>query len=103
MVMRITREQGTRSQATLKIEGTVTGEWAALMERECQNLLHSCDAVGLDLREVTFVDRAGLETLERLSRAGVEICCRFGVVASVLEAEGVRVTRVSNGVDDGLP
>jgi len=49
--------------------------------------------VRLDLAGVAFVDRAGVAALERLSRAGAEICCRSGPVASVLEGEGIRVTR----------
>ena len=36
---------------------------------------------------------AGVQALERLSRAGVEIRCRPGPVASVLEGEGIRVTQ----------
>ena len=49
--------------------------------------------VSLDLAGVDFVDWAGVDALKRLSRAGIEIRCRWGPVASVLEAEGVRVTR----------
>jgi hypothetical protein len=49
--------------------------------------------VSLDLAGVTFVDRAGVQTLERLSRKGVEIRCRPGPVANVLEGEGIRVTQ----------
>ena len=48
--------------------------------------------MSLDLGGVSFVDQAGVQTLERLSRTGVEIRCRPGAVASVLESEGVRVT-----------
>jgi hypothetical protein len=59
--------------------------------------------VHLDLASVGFVDWAAVEALERLSRAGVEISCRSGPVASVLEGEGIRITRESNGVDDGQP
>lgn len=50
---------------------------------------------------VTFVDRAGVRTLRRLNRKGVEIRCRPGPVASVLEGEGIRVTQ--DGVDDERP
>jgi hypothetical protein len=59
--------------------------------------------VTLDLADVKFVDRAGIEALKRLSGLGVEIRCRSGPVASVLEAEGVRVTRDEDGIDDGRP
>jgi anti-anti-sigma regulatory factor len=92
--LRITRKQGSR---TLKLEGRLVAEWAALLERECSALRRSRGAAYLDLTSVTFVDRAGIEALARLSRAGVEIRCLSGPVASVLEGEGVRVTR---DVDD---
>ena len=101
MTLRITRKKGSRSRATLVLEGRVAAEWAVLLERECSELLRSRLAVSLDLAGVTFVDRAGVRTLGRLSRKGVEIRCRPGPVASVLEGEGIRVTQ--DGVGDGRP
>lgn len=92
MTIRITREDGSLSRATLKLEGSVIAEGAALLERECSDLLRSSASVSLDLTGVGFVDRAGVEALARLSRAGVEIRCPSGAVASVLLGEGVRVT-----------
>jgi anti-anti-sigma regulatory factor len=100
VTLRITREMGSPSRATLKLEGSIASQWAALLERECSDLFRSCSAVRLDLAGVAFVDRAGVEALERLSRAGAEISCRSGVVASVLEGEGIRVTREENVVDN---
>jgi anti-anti-sigma regulatory factor len=101
LTLRITRERGSRSRATLKVEGKVVAEWAALLERECSELLPSRRLVVLDLAGVTFIDRTGIQIFERLSRAGVEIHCRPGAVASVLEGEGIHVTW--DRVDDGLP
>jgi len=88
---------------TLRLEGRVAAQWAALLERECSALLRSRGAVSLELADVTFVDRAGVQTLERLSFKGVEIRCRRGAVASVLEGEGIRVTWEADEVDDGRP
>ena len=103
MTVRITREEGSGSRALLRVEGRLVAEGAALLERECFGVLRSRGAVSLDLAGVNFVDRAGVEALERLSRAGVEIRCRSGPVASVLEGEGVRVTRDADDVGDGRP
>jgi len=100
-MLRITREEGSGSRAVLRLEGRVVAEWAALLEHECFGVLRSRDAVSLDLAGVNFVDRTGMEALKRLSRAGVEIRGRSGPVASVLEVEGVRVTRGADDVDDG--
>jgi anti-anti-sigma regulatory factor len=101
VTLRITRKTGSRSRAKLVLEGKVAAEWAALLERECSALLRSRRAVSLDLAGVDFVDRAGVRTLRRLSRTGVEIRCRPGPVASVLEGEGIRVTQ--DGVGDERP
>jgi anti-anti-sigma regulatory factor len=92
VTLRITRKKGSRSRATLVLEGKVAAEWAALLERECSDLLGSGLAVSLDLAGVSFVDRAGVRTLRRLSRKGLGIRCLPGPVASVLEGEGIPVT-----------
>jgi anti-anti-sigma regulatory factor len=99
MVLRITIGEETRSQAVLKLEGNVRGEWADLLESECAELLRTWDVVSLDLAGVGFVDRAGLQVLGRLHRAGVEIRCPCGPVASVLEGEGISVTDDEDGTE----
>jgi len=100
VVLRITRPEGTSPPAFLKIEGNLVGEWAALLERECTDLLHAGGLAGIDLAEVPLVDRAGVEALRRLSRAGVAIRCRPGAVASVLEGEGVLILQTGDGETD---
>ena len=101
MTLRITRKKRSRSRATLVLEGKVAAEWVDLLERECSDLLRLRLAVRLDLAGVTFVDRTGVRTLRRLDRKGVEIRCRPGPVASVLEGEGIRVTQ--DGAGDERP
>ena len=92
-MLRITREEGAGARATLRLEGTITGEWSWLLERECNALLKTHQAVCLDLAGVSLVDRGAVTVLERLCRAGVEIWCRWDPVAGVLEGEGVRIRR----------
>ena len=99
VTLRITRESAPELRTTMRLEGDLVSEWAALLEHECSELLRASDVVILDLRGVRFVDRAGVGTLWRLSGAGVQIQCRPGAVASVLEGEGIPVVRVSD-VDD---
>ena len=102
-MLRITREVGPRSKTLLRIEGSVVAEWVGLLQRESFAALRSAGALSLDLAGVHFVDLAGVEVLGRLSRAGVEIRCPSGTVASVLEAEGVHITRNEDGVGDRRP
>jgi ABC-type transporter Mla MlaB component len=100
VTVRITCEERSRARARLRLEGRLVADGAALLERECSGLLRSQAAVSLDLAGVNFVDRAGVDTLARLSRAGVEIHCCPGTVASVLEGEGIRVVRDADDVGD---
>jgi len=93
MVLRITLEEGDRPRATLRLEGSVSGAWTALLERECTGLLRAWGALNLDLAGVRFVDQGGIEVLRRLNRAGVAIHGCSAAVAGVLEAEGVRLAR----------
>ena len=91
-MLRINRVDEPGGRITLKVEGAIVAALAAFLESECSSLLRPGAAVSLDLACVDLVDREGAATLGRLDRTGVEIRCRPGVVASVLEAEGVRIT-----------
>ena len=93
MTLRITRDKGSRSRATLRLEGSIAAEWAGLLELECSLLLGSSSVVSLDLAGVGRVEGAGVEALRRLGRVGVEIRCLSGPVASVLAGEGIHVAR----------
>jgi ABC-type transporter Mla MlaB component len=103
MVLRITHREPSPERATLRLEGRLVAEWVPLLERECSALHRAGRAVILDMTGVGFVDRAAIEALMRLSRGGVEIRCRPGLVASVLEGELIQVTRDVEGEDDGRP
>jgi hypothetical protein len=102
-MLRITREVGPRPKKLLRLEGSVVAECVGLLLRESFAALRSAGALSLDLAGVHRVDLAGIEVLGRLSRAGVEIRCPAGPVASVLEEEGVRITRDEHGVGGRRP
>jgi anti-anti-sigma regulatory factor len=101
VVLRISQIEGSDSGTILRLEGRVVAEVATVLEQECSELLGGWDEVMLDLAGVTFVDLAGVEVFRRLSRAGAEILCPSGAVASVLEGAGVPVTLEADRVDDG--
>jgi anti-anti-sigma regulatory factor len=102
MVLRINQSDGSDSGSILLLEGRIHAEEAAFLQRECFQLLQSRDEVSLDLTDVSFVDRAGVSVLLELQLAGVEIRCRPGAVASVLEGEGIRLA-LDPGAEDGRP
>ena len=95
-MLRITVVADAGEPIVLKLEGHVDGEGGALLERECEAWLAAEAVIALDLTAVRFVNRAGTAALGRLARAGVEIRCGAGVVASVLECEGIAVVDVSS-------
>jgi ABC-type transporter Mla MlaB component len=101
MVLRITPGEPSFERVTMRLEGRLDAEWAALLERECLELHRAGCAVTLDMTGVGLVDRAGIESLARLSREGVAIRCRPGLIASVLEGELIPVTEDPDGADGG--
>jgi anti-anti-sigma regulatory factor len=76
----------------LLLHGRIAAEWAELLERECEELSRSGFRVVLDLSEVVFIGRSGLETLGRLGRAGVRIVGCSPLIAAMLEQEGIKQT-----------
>ena len=99
-MLRITQEDGSDSGTILRLEGRIVAEGGVLLEHECHEILRVLDEVRLDLTGVSFVDRAGVEALRRLSGVGVEIQCPSGPVMSVLEGAGIPVTLNADAVEN---
>ena len=59
--------------ATLRLEGRVIGPWVDELRRACQRVLVTDTRLTLDLHEVAFVERAGLELLRSLADEGVAV------------------------------
>jgi hypothetical protein len=55
----------------MTLEGRVIGPWVDEVRRACERALVTCEALTLDLHEVAFVDRDGLELLKDLADRGV--------------------------------
>jgi anti-anti-sigma regulatory factor len=100
LVLRITQEDGSDSGTILRLEGRIVAEGGVLLEHECHEILRVLEEVCLDLSSVTFIDRAGVEALRRLSGIGVELLCPSGPVASVLEGAGIPVTLNADAVEN---
>jgi hypothetical protein len=54
----------------------------------------------LDLSEVVFIGRDGVEALGRLARAGARVIGCTPLVAAMLEQEGIAVRRLSRVAQD---
>jgi anti-anti-sigma regulatory factor len=94
-VLRIQRNDVNARTVTLALQGRIVAEWADLLERECADVMRSKLRVVLDLSEVVFIGRHGVETLGRLGRAGVRFTGCTPLVAAMLEQEGITVRRPS--------
>lgn len=92
-VLRILRNDVDAHRVFLVLQGHIAGEWAALLERECEELTRSGLQVALDLSGVIFIGRSGLEVLGRLGLAGVGIFDCPPLIADMLEQEGIAVVR----------
>lgn len=97
-MMRITTTRESIDRITLRLEGNLDGDSVDLLERECAALIDRGTVLCIDMTAVRFVDRLGTDALRRIGEVGAEIRCRPGVVASVLENEGIGITLApSNG------
>lgn len=70
-MLRLTRVPGGTSGVGLRAEGTVVGEWVAVVEQECEAAVRDFGSVDLDLAAVTYVDTMGVAALRRLVRSHV--------------------------------
>ena len=82
MTLRISQILDTeKGSATLRLEGAMSSEGAALLERYCEELAgRSIGAITLDLEGLTFLDDESGAALRRLRRTrGVTLtgCCLF--------------------------
>ena len=92
-MLRIQRDDVDDHRAVLVPQGRIEAEWADLLERECEALIRSGARVVLDLSDVVFIGRSGLEALGRLHRAGVRIVSCSPLVVAMLEQEGIVASR----------
>ena len=88
-MLRITVDRREGS-VTLRLEGVIREAWVPEIEAACRDAREETPRVHLELTQVRFVDRSGLEALKRLVANGVTIggCTNF--VRELLHAEDVR-------------
>lgn len=87
-VLRISSAAEGGSLVTLKVEGTVVGDWVPLLEAECLRLLDARKLVELDFAGVGFVDRDGVAMLGALVARGVQIVGATTLVKVILGPSG---------------
>lgn len=84
-MLRITIDDGTQSGRTIRLEGRLVGPWVEELARLYRELLADGQAAAaLDLRDVLFVDGAGLRLLSELRTRGVDLTHCPALVAEQL-------------------
>jgi ABC-type transporter Mla MlaB component len=72
-MLKISEVESNLQGALLKLEGKISGDSVAEMQRICHSVLEGATSLRLDLAEVTFADRGGVKALAELRSRGVEM------------------------------
>ena len=65
-MLKISKDESKDGVVALKLEGALRSAWVAELRGTCDALLEQERRIALDLRGVTYADRAGAELLESL-------------------------------------
>jgi|1185.fasta_scaffold47187_2 hypothetical protein len=82
-MLKITVRRQDSSRRVIKLEGKLLSDWIEEVRRVFLDV-DECLPTGLDLSELTFVDREGTELLLQLLRQGVRIKSCSPFVAALL-------------------
>jgi anti-anti-sigma regulatory factor len=72
-VLRITSSNESGRPTTLKIEGSLTGDWVDELSRAVSGTVDTASGIVLDMAGVTFVDQSGVSLLRRLKDRGIDL------------------------------
>lgn len=72
-MLRISEIETTKSSVTLVLEGRMTGPWVREVRDFCQQLLGNGRHLNLNLAQLSFVDREGVNLLRNLTTRGVAL------------------------------
>jgi len=70
-MLKITSVASAELETTLQLDGSVAGEWTELLRELAEAELAKGTRLTLDLKNVSFIDCAGIAVLKRLIRRGV--------------------------------
>ena len=74
-------------QGRLRVEGRLTGPWVEALQRSCEDFFTSGRPLTLDISELSFVDRSGVDLLRALRARGARLVnCSHFVVELLKEA-----------------
>lgn len=86
-MLKIVFTETTKGNPTLQLGGRVIGPWVEELRRSCEEVLATGAALALDLSDVWFVDRDGLDLLRILRCRDVAVLNCPPFVAEQLKAQ----------------
>ena len=84
-MLKILLVKTTDETPTLRLEGQVIGPWVEELKRLCEQILATGVKLSLDLSDVSFVDRDGVELFRSLRDRHVALLNCSGFVAEQLK------------------
>jgi len=72
-MLRIEPVETSSGHCLLRLEGEVLGPWVDEMSRACDQAVATGAKLTLDLTDVSFIDRSGIELFRRLIGGGVVV------------------------------
>ena len=72
-MLRIVEEKMTNSSTSLRLDGSIAGQWVDLLRSSCEQVFQCDGQVILDLTGVSFADHNGVQLLRQLERRQVTI------------------------------
>lgn len=88
-MLRITQVNEDSDHVCLKVEGRVIGDWVSELDRTCGSCLSQSRRVTLDLSDVSYIDRQGVEMLKRILGENVQLIGTTLLVQRLLGQQGV--------------
>ncbi len=88
-MLRITRLPDQPSVVKLKVEGRIASDEVEVLERECLQHMIDGGQVSLDFSGVTYINRAGVAMLKRLSEGKLKIMNCSPLTKDLLLDEGI--------------
>ncbi len=87
-MLKITKTDNGGSTVTLKLEGKIMNQWAALLDGECRAELQRRKSIELDCAGVDFLDQKGVEVLKNLPSTHVTLIGAPGYMTELLQIGG---------------
>ena len=72
-MLKISADEAVGEPIPLRLDGQITGRWVNLLRGTCEVWLKNGSRVVMELKNVSFADREGIELLRNLADRGVEI------------------------------